>query len=239
VLAGGLGKRLRSVYSRGPKCMAPVGGRLFLEYLLLLLRSAGIREVIMCVGYKRSQLESWLGNGSRWGVNLTFSVERTLLGTGGALKLAEDLITSDCFFVLNGDSFLDVDLQGMYRHHMAHRALATVAIVSQPRSARYGTVEIAANGKITSFHEKSSEAQLANTPAQLINGGIYLFQRQFLDLIPRSQVVSLEQEIFPRIVPAGLCGFVTNSYFIDIGVPQDFERAQTELPKRFRYDYTS
>src|ERR1700741_676724 len=238
VLAGGLGTRLQSSYNFGPKCMAPIGGHFFLEYLLFWLRSAGIRKLIMCVGHKRSQIESWLDDGSRWGVVVTYSREESLLGTGGALKLAEHLITDDCFFVLNGDSFLDVDLAEMFCFHDGHKSLATMAVVSQPLSARYGVVEMATDQKITAFGEPSFDMQGAHGGEQVINGGVYLFERDVLNMIPADKNVSLEKEIFPSLVNAGLYGFITSGYFIDIGVPIDFERAQTELPKRFLYDHT-
>ncbi len=95
VLAGGLGKRLRSVYRAGPKCMVPVGGRRFLEYLLLWLRTAGFRDAILCAGYKELQLKHWLGDGSRFGVHARYSVETAPLGTGGALKHAQTLISTE------------------------------------------------------------------------------------------------------------------------------------------------
>lgn len=233
VLAGGLGTRLRSAYNSGPKCMAPVGGRVFFEYPLLWLRSAGIQNLVFCVGYKRSQIESWLGDGSRWGVTVTYSVEEALLGTGGALKLAEPFIIGECFFVLNGDSFLAVDLAKLYHYHTIHNSVATIAVVRQPHSPRYGTVQLASDGRIAAFQEKQPNTQAANGSDQLINGGVYLFQRRLLELIPPARPVSLENEIFPSLVGAGLYGFVTPGYFIDIGVPADFQRAQTELPERF------
>jgi len=234
ILAGGLGTRLRSAYDRGPKCMAPVGGLPFLEYLLLWLQSAGVQELILCVGYKRSQIQNWLGEGSRLGVNVTYSGEKKLLGTAGALKHAQHLVTAESFFVLNGDSFLSVDLGEMYRYHMLRRALATVAVVQQPRSARYGTVQVDRYGRIEAFREKNSDLGLMNgNDFQLINGGVYIMQREFLELIPCDKAASLEKEVFPSLVGTTLYGFVTNSYFIDIGIPADFERAQSELPERF------
>jgi NDP-sugar pyrophosphorylase family protein len=167
-------------------------------------------------------------------VNVTYSTEKKLLGTGGALKHAQNLVTAESFLVLNGDSFLGVDLRKMYHYHMARRALATIAVVPQPQSERYGTVEVDRYGRIKAFKEKNSDIKLMREDAiQLINGGIYIFQREFLELIPSGKVASLEKEVFPRLLGSGLFGFVTNGYFIDIGVPADFKRAQSELPKRF------
>jgi NDP-sugar pyrophosphorylase family protein len=233
VLAGGLGTRLRGAYADGPKCMVPVGGRRFLEYLFLWLRSAGIREVVLCAGYKASQLRNWTGDGACWGMCVRYSAEDAPLGTAGALKQAEGLITADSFFALNGDSFLDVDLHEMYRFHMTHRALATMAVVHQQQASRYGIVEMNQQGEIVAFHGKHARAQDDPQAARLINGGVYLFRRKLLDLIPSGRAVSLEQEVFPSLTGTNLRGFVTSTYFIDIGIPDDLERAQSELPRRF------
>lgn len=239
ILAGGLGKRLRAAFDTGPKSMAPVGDRRFLEYLLVWLRSAGMRDLILCVGYRKNQIQSWLRDGSDWGLRIRYSEEKRLLGTGGALKQAEEMLSTQDCLVVNGDSFLDVDLREMYRFHQRHNALATIAIARVRNSARYGTVQLDHTEKIVAFQEKRENVKtkghsLSPAGKQLINGGVYLFQRRFFDSIPARRAISLEREIFPRLVGGGLYGFVTRGYFIDIGVPSDFERAQTELRKRFR-----
>lgn len=241
VLAGGLGKRLRQAYGAGPKVLAPVAGRCFLEYLLLWLRDAGVRKVILCIGYKGRQLQEWLGNGGEYGFDVRYSSEATPLGTAGAIKHAERLLTTDSFFAMNGDSFLDVNLSEMYRYHSSHSAVGTLAITSQSTSERYGTVELNPKGSIIGFAEKSA-ARYGNrsaSSANLINGGVYLLRKTFLGLIPTSKPVSIEREIFPQLTDGRLQGFRTDSYFIDIGVPEDYERAQAELPRRLQYDHTS
>ena len=174
ILAGGLGTRLRPVFDRAPKCMAPVGGRFFLEYLLDWLRFFSISDLILCVGHKNSQIQNWLGDGSRWGVDVRYSIEQTLLGTGGALKLAEKMVSSELCLVVNGDSFLDVNLQEMHRFHVSRKALATMAVAKVPSSERYGKVELDAQGKVTAFVEKRPEAQtvVSSEAFQLINGGV-------------------------------------------------------------------
>jgi D-glycero-alpha-D-manno-heptose 1-phosphate guanylyltransferase len=241
VLAGGLGKRLRSTYDLGPKVLAPIAGRCFLEYILIWLRDAGIRELVLCIGYKGVELRRWLGDGSRCGLHVQYSEEESPLGTAGALKRAEELISGDSFFAMNGDSFLDVSLPEMHRYHSSHSAIATMAVTPQNNSARYGTVQMNAVGEIIGFAEKRVPGQCGhmNGDSAQINGGVYLFRRQFLELIQPGKPVSLEKEVFPRLVDGRLRGFITSSYFIDIGVPADFYRAQRELPERFPYDHTS
>ncbi len=235
VLAGGLGTRLREVFSDGPKCMAPVAGRPFLEYLLDLLRSAGIKDVTLCVGYKNDQIRAWVGDGSRWGLRVRYSVEKDLLGTAGAVRLAARLIKARSCIVLNGDSFLEVDLGEMLAFHRSHKALATLALARVPDARRYGGVRLRRDGKISAFLEKA-ETKLApassRSAPRLINGGVYVLQRRFIESIPTEKPVSLEKEIFPRMADGKLFGFVTQGFFIDIGVPTDYARAQTEFARR-------
>jgi NDP-sugar pyrophosphorylase family protein len=240
ILAGGLGTRLRPAFNGGPKSLAPIGDHFFLEYLLIWLRSAGIKELILCVGYEKDQIQNWLVDGAAWGLRVTYSVEETLLGTAGAIKHAEKLISMPYCLVVNGDSFLDVNLAEMYEFHVRHRALATLALARVPDSARYGTVQLDQLGQVIAFQEKKQNvASQDNSPPgrrgpQLINGGVYLMKKRFFDIIPPLKAISLETEIFPTLVNKNLHGFVTDGYFIDIGVPADYERAQSELPKRFR-----
>lgn len=236
VLAGGLGTRLSAIFSDGPKCLAPVGGRHFLEYLLTWLHSAGIRDLILCVGYKGDQVRRWLGNGSQWGLQVRYSVEEELRGTAGAVRLAARMVKAPTCVVLNGDSFLEVNLQEMCRFHQSKKALATIALARVRDAARYGGVRLDRNGRITTFSEKGDTLTKAvpnHRRLQLINGGVYVLQRRLLDSIPTGKPVSLEKQVFPSLVGGRLYGFVTRGFFIDIGVPADHARAQTELAERF------
>lgn len=236
VLAGGLGTRLRAVYCGGPKCMAPVGGRPFLEYILRWLGAAGIRDLVLCVGYKGAQIQKWLGDGTSWGFRVSYSVEKELCGTAGALKLAAKMVTTETCIVLNGDSFLELDLREMCRVHQATKALVTIALARVRDPSRYGAVQLDPDGKIVAFHQKSEgEAKHATVRRgyHLINGGVYLLQRRLLDSIPPGEAVSLEKQTFPGLTGGGLYGFVSPGFFIDIGVPADYRKAQAELTQRF------
>jgi NDP-sugar pyrophosphorylase family protein len=216
--------------------MAPVGGRPFLEYLLGWLHSAAITELILCVGYKRKQIQNWLGNGSQRGFRVRYSVEEELRGTAGALRLAAKMVNAPTCVALNGDSFLEVNLREMYRFHQSKRAIATIALARVRDSARYGGLQLDRKERITGFFEKG-EGLVRHPPGhggfQLISGGVYLLQRRFLSSIPAGETVSLEKETFPTLAGGRLYGFVTHGFFIDIGIPADYARAQTELPKRF------
>jgi D-glycero-alpha-D-manno-heptose 1-phosphate guanylyltransferase len=233
ILAGGLGTRLRSVFDSGPKSMAPVGGRPFLEYLLLQVSRAGFQKLLLCVGYGRQQIEEWAGNGTRWGLRINYSIEPEPRGTAGAVRLAAKLIDSEAFLVLNGDSFLAVDLAELLQTHLQSDAWATIALAKVQDSSRYGTVVLTSTGQIEAFLEKEASTLAQSAGECLVNGGIYAFNKSVLDLVPDLRAVSLEREIFPQLLPKGVKGFVSDGYFIDIGLPQDLQRAQRELPACF------
>jgi NDP-sugar pyrophosphorylase family protein len=234
VLVGGLGTRLRSAFLSGPKSMAPVANRPFLEYVLTKLRVGRITDVVLCVGYRRSQVQTHFHKGTKWGLHLRYSIEQELLGNAGAVKKAARMIDTAAPFVFNGDSFLDLDVHAMWDFHHARKALATVALVASPRAKRYGRVLTNECGEITAFRERHEDSADSDNGECLINAGTYLLSQQFIDLIPDGRPVSIETEMFPKLVGSGLYGFVTDGYFIDIGVPDDLARAQHELPMRAR-----
>jgi D-glycero-alpha-D-manno-heptose 1-phosphate guanylyltransferase len=224
ILAGGEGTRLRSVLGDNlNKPMAPIAGKPFLEYLVVRLQQHHIDQIILCIGYKADLIQSYFGNGDRWGVQLAYSRESELLGTGGAIKLAEDLIRGEEFLVLNGDSFFDVDFGELAQLHRMVGASATLALALVENAQRYGAVSLNDEHRIVSFAEKDSEAH-----AGLINGGIYVLTRKVLDMIPTSHNCSLEREVFPALLKDNLYGRPFPGYFIDIGVPADYARLQAD-----------
>ena len=229
--------RLRSAYATGPKSMAPVRGRPFLGYLLSWLQGQGVEEVILCVGYKRSQIQRFVGRGSKWGMRVKYSVEKKLLGTGGALKKAERLIPGEPLLVINGDTFIDVKLSELVRFHRKRRAVATLAAVRVAGGTRYGALSIVAGGRIKAFLEKGGRDAKGGPQKrrQLVNGGVYVFERGLLKKISARGPVSLERKVFPSLL-AKKCmyAFESDAYFLDIGVPKDLWRAQRELPERIR-----
>jgi D-glycero-alpha-D-manno-heptose 1-phosphate guanylyltransferase len=229
VLAGGLGTRLQKVFT-GPKCMAPVGGVPFLEYLLRNLRSCGIGEVVLCVGFKRSRIQHYFRAGSKYGLHIRYSIERQLRGTGGAVANARPILPDDSenVFVLNGDSFCIVDFERMHEFHRKRHALVTIALANA-KGSRYGAVVTNSSGAIVAFREKASK-EASMSGSRSINGGVYLFNKRLFDMDCMSQpTCSLERDVFPGLVGKGLYGFLTSGYFIDIGVPEDYARVQLEL----------
>jgi len=223
ILAGGLGKRLRPLLGNQPKVLARVLDKPFLEYLLLQLKRYSVNNVILAVGYCGEMIEACFGSGSDLGLHLCYSYEPEPLGTGGALKLAQNLIHSEYFLVMNGDSFFDINLKVLIRYHQKKKALATIGLAKVDDTQRYGAVELDHEGRIVRFLEKTKGGQ-----AGLINGGIYVFQREVLELIPEGRPVSLEHEIFPKLIGKGFYGLPFQAYFVDIGVPEDYLRLQAD-----------
>lgn len=225
VLVGGLGKRLRSVYADGPKALAPVAGKPFLAYLLGSLATAGLERVVLCVGYRAEQIEGWLQDGNNFGLHISYSRETEPMGTAGALGLAyQRFARGERVLGMNGDSIVQMSLPAMWDWHRKHAAVATIALVGLEDTSRYGRVETNEGGWVTSFHEKNDQ-----TTSGFINGGVYLFESSVMEEVVARRAVSLEREVLPAQISRRLLAFKTSGYFIDIGVPDDFLRAQTEL----------
>jgi D-glycero-alpha-D-manno-heptose 1-phosphate guanylyltransferase len=305
ILCGGLGLRLRSVVQDKPKCLAPIGGRPFLEWLLANLRCQGFTNILLCLGYGSDQVLEFLQRretplqrretrderqATPAGANTSCSselqvsdsgrrqaqdhrapqrigqpapqmeirhvLEQQPLGTAGALRNAASLIQENQFLAMNGDTMLDVDFQALLRSHTQRDALATMAVWRNPESAaRYGDVDVDAEGRITRFSEKRSAGlqpgtmtnvglqsgaapnaglKAGATSVSFINGGVYAFAREIFDRMPGAPAsVSLEKDIFPSLVGQRFYGFPCDGYFLDIGIPEDYQKAQTELPERF------
>jgi len=221
LLVGGLGTRLRSVLPSTPKPLASVGTKSILELLVIQLRNQGIRRIIMCTGFLAEQVESHFGDGNRWGVAIDYSREQSPLGTGGAIKLAESHLSGVSeLLVMNGDSFLEIDLRELVHFHRRHEGLASMAVLRVDDSGRYGTVEVAAGGHVIGFAEKTGVSEPG-----LVNGGIYVFNRPIFNYLPDGPA-SLERHVFPRILSQGLYALEQRGTFIDIGTPEDYARAQ-------------
>jgi NDP-sugar pyrophosphorylase family protein len=234
VLCGGLGTRLRGTVPDLPKALAPVAGQPFLDYLLTDLAAAGISDVVLCTGHGSEAIEAEYGGDAHRGMSITYSIEREPLGTAGAVKHAEREIHSNPFLLLNGDSLLEIDMEQLVVSHNACGAIATLALARVSHPERYGSVVLDANGEIREFSEKASAESVASGGGnRLINAGVYALDRSILQEIPAApRAVSFESEILPSLIGRGLFGFVCEGFFIDIGVPEDYERAQTEIPRR-------
>lgn len=224
VLCGGLGTRLAGMLGEQPKPMAPIAGRPFLEYLLAYLKRHGLREVVLCLGYRAEAIAAHFGDGGALGMRIAYSREDAPLGTGGAFRQAASLLVGDHLLAMNGDSLFDMDLADLVAYHHRQHALATIALAQVPDTSRYGSVEVDPQGRIRRFLEKR-----AGGGPGLINSGVYVFQRQVLDRIPAGRAVSLEREVFPGLMGSPFYGLpFAGRYFVDIGVPQDLLSLQAD-----------
>jgi D-glycero-D-manno-heptose 1,7-bisphosphate phosphatase len=224
ILAGGLGTRLGQITAKVPKTMLDVGGRPFLDYQLSFLRASGITDIVLCVGHLADVVEGKYGSAPPFGLRVVFSRETSPAGTGGALKIARSHL-AETFFVMNGDTILDMELGPLGAAVLEDAAvLGALALRQVPDAGAYGRVSIEA-GRIAGFAEKS-----AGGPG-LINGGVYCLRRSALDWLP-SPPCSLEKDLFPRLAAERrLAGLPCDGYFIDIGLPETLARAARELPE--------
>lgn len=221
VLAGGFGTRLRQVVSDVPKPMAPIGGRPFLEILLRSLAQKGFSRVVLSLGFMAAKITSHFG--SRFaGLDLAYVVEDAPLGTGGATRLAATACTRDHVFVFNGDTYLDLEVMPLEQQWQARRHPIVVGR-QVPDTTRYGRLVVDGD-RITSFAEKGIAG------AGLINAGCYVLATDALAPFPLNQSFSIETDyLVPEVAHATVDVFVTEGIFIDIGIPEDYARAQTLL----------
>lgn len=220
ILAGGLGTRLRAVVSDRPKVMAMVAGRPFLTRLFDQLIESGVQKVVLCTGYMAGTIRDELGDRYQ-NLELLYSVEETPLGTGGALRQACENISGDKFLVLNGDSYCHCNIADFIAGQIANSASAGMVLARVEDVARFGAVQIKADSRVESFTEKG----MRSGPGW-INAGIYLLPTSRIREISIGQFVSLEREIIPHIIADGLYGYQCTGPFIDIGVPDEYQRAQ-------------
>jgi NDP-sugar pyrophosphorylase family protein len=228
ILAGGLGSRLATVLGAIPKVLAPVEGRPFLDYQLDSLASEGLRKVVLSLGHRAELVLEQLAE-IKSPLPVETVVEACPLGTGGAIALARPTLPSDPVVVLNGDTWLEVDLTAMLATHRASPdALATLACVSVDNAGRYGSVELGSDGAVAAFIEKNGSSS-----AGLVNGGVYLLSAQLLDVLVVMPNLSLERDVLPHL-PAGTlrAHIVRDADFLDIGTPESYARAAAHLATR-------
>ena len=221
ILAGGAGTRLRPLVSEVPKPLASVCGRPFVEYLIAQVAAAGVRKVTLLTGYMADALRANLG-GESHGVALEYSVESEPLGTGGALKNAEPLLEGDAWLMLNGDSLFDISLVELVANRSTDSPV-TIALAEVSDTRRYGSVTADDDGSVIAFVEKSESAGNG-----WINAGVYVVSRSVLGSVANGRPVSFEREILPALIGRGLRAQRFGGFFIDIGIPDDYLRAQRE-----------
>lgn len=219
ILVGGQGTRLRPLTSRVPKPVLDVVDRPFLGHMLDWLAGHGITEAVLCCGFKADSVVEHLGEGEAHGIQLTYVHEPEPRGTAGALKFAEEHLR-DRFLMLNGDVLTDLDLTAQIAEHIERGATCTLGLVAVEDPSAFGLVRLNDDGSVRGFVEKPKPEEI---DTDLISAGCYVLERSVVDLIPADQNVSIEREVFPRLVGHGLYGVAhRGAYFMDLGTPERY-----------------
>ena len=219
ILAGGLGTRLSAVVRDRPKVLAQVNGRPFLDTILdALVNCNMIGRVVLAVGHMAEQIISRYGESRNYPFEINFSIEEELLGTGGGIRKALPLTTTGRVFVLNGDSFVEVNLNELLKFHDDVNAALTLTVVRVDNVGRFGRVVLDKMGRVVSFSEKFEDKEDG-----YINAGVYLIERSLFDTVNMDSPISLERELLPQFLEKGVYGFATKGKFIDIGTPESYE----------------
>jgi D-glycero-alpha-D-manno-heptose 1-phosphate guanylyltransferase len=225
ILAGGLGTRLRPVVADVPKCMAIVNGKPFIEYIIQYLISQNIEKIILSLGYKSEQIIKFVN--SKFPNSLfLFSIEKEPLGTGGAIQLALTKTSSTNIFIINGDTYFSVDLNSLASFHLSNNADCTLCLKEMQNFDRYGVVELNHKNQIVSFKEKQFYTK------GLINAGIYALNIASFKKLQLQDKFSFEKDFLEKYYQSlAFYGNKQESYFIDIGIPEDFNKAQQDFKK--------
>lgn len=225
ILAGGFGTRLRPVISDLPKPLAPVNGQPFLHYVFAYLAQYGIERIVLSVGYMSEKIEAHFGK-KYLGIEVDYAYEEEPLGTGGGIRLGMEKCRSAHVLALNGDTLFKVPLDRFFEAHLGGAPDASLALRKVEDGSRYGTIQL--DGKrIAAFREKSPEVK----GEALINGGVYLIRRKtYLGITEANKAFSIENDFFAKYADRlWLQAFPCEGYFIDIGIPEDYARAQVEF----------
>ena len=218
ILVGG--KSVKSGISKIPKCMMELQGKTILEHLFDLLKKYGIRDVILSVGHMKEKIKDHYGDGSKFGVNITYVEEDEPLGTAGPLKLAKKYL-NDSFIVTNGDELKNINIPRMFRLHKRKDALATIALTTVTDPSNYGVARLSGS-RILDFVEKPTEEEASN----LINAGFYIMEPKVTDIIPAGYSL-LEKDVFPKLAKQGkLRGFPFAGQWFDVGNVERYELAK-------------
>lgn len=230
LLVGGFGTRLMPLTKNTPKPMLTVAGLPVTEHQIAMAKAAGITEIVLATSYLSEVFTPYFGDGSKWGISIKYAVEKEPLGTGGAIRNAAQLLTSnESIVILNGDVLSSHNLSEQIRQHEAHDADVTLHLTEVDDARAFGCVPTDGNGRVTAFLEKM-DSPVTNQ----INAGCYVFNPRVLSTIPLNTVVSVERETFPQLVAekAAVYGYVENAYWLDIGTPHALLKASKDIVSR-------
>ena len=227
LLVGGFGTRLMPLTKNTPKPMLTVAGLPVTEHQIAMAKAAGIKEIVLATSYLSEIFTPYFGDGSKWGISIKYAVEKEPLGTGGAIRNAAQLLSSDeSIVILNGDVLSSHNLAEQIRQHEEHNADVTLHLTTVEDARAFGCVPTDQQGRVTAFLEK-----MENPVTNQINAGCYVFNPRVLSTIPLDTVVSVERETFPQLVAnnAAVYGYVENAYWLDIGTPRALLKASIDI----------
>jgi len=227
LLVGGFGTRLMPLTKNTPKPMLTVAGLPVTEHQIAMAKAAGIKEIVLATSYLSEIFTPYFGDGSKWGISIKYAVEKEPLGTGGAIRNAAQLLSSDeSIVILNGDVLSSHNLAEQIRQHEEHNADVTLHLTTVEDARAFGCVPTDQQGRVTAFLEK-----MENPVTNQINAGCYVFNPRVLSSIPLDTVVSVERETFPQLVAnnAAVYGYVENAYWLDIGTPRALLKASIDI----------
>jgi NDP-sugar pyrophosphorylase family protein len=244
ILAAGEGTRLRPFTLETPKVLLPIGGVPLICYTLAWLKRYDISQVVINLHHLGEKIREFLGDGSRFGLEIVYSPEEILLGTAGGVKKMEPLLSAkpkspvpnpqspvtNPFVVVYGDVLTDFNLSAMVKFHQKKKALATVAVTKVTKPSEVGVVKLKKDGRIVSFVEKPSGGA---EPGNMASGGIYILEKEVLDSIPRHGFCDFAYDIFPELIRAGFplyaYALMSADYLIDIGTPEKYRKANEDV----------
>jgi D-glycero-alpha-D-manno-heptose 1-phosphate guanylyltransferase len=225
LLAGGFGTRLKHIVNEMPKPMAPINGIPFLSFVMEQLATAGIQHVVISTGYLHEKIESFYQHSYK-NIKISYAHETEPLGTGGAIMFSLKKTSTNDILILNGDTLFKIDFKRFDSFYQKQKIMLAVALRKTDDLSRYGSVSININHKIIAFAEKNQIHK-----GGLINGGIYLLNKYWFEKLNTPKTFSFEKEILEKLYGENdFYGLPFDKYFIDIGIPQDYRRAQIELP---------
>ncbi len=227
VMAGGEGSRLRPLTIRRPKPMVPIVGKPVMEHILNLLKRHGITEIVITVQYLASNIEDYFGNGSQFGMRITYSREDVPLGTAGSVKNAEEQLTEP-FLVISGDALTDYNLKDIIEYHQEKKALATLTLAHVHNPLEYGVIITNEEGHITQFLEKPSWGEVFS---DTINTGIYVLDPAIFAYFEKDKLFDFSQELFPMMLKKGdpIYGYIASGYWCDVGNLPEYMRANADV----------
>jgi len=230
-MCGGIGTRLRPLTYTIPKPMVPVANKPVLEYTIELLRSHGIKDIIMNLHFKPKIIKNYFRNGEQWGVNITYSFERKPWGTAGGVKKAEDFFKKGTFLVMSGDGLANTNLTKLLKFHKQKAGIGTIVLKEVSARLEYGIAAVSKGGEISHFLEKPGWGEVFHGMAGGINTGIYVLEPEVLKYIPRNKEFDFAKNLFPLLLKKKkkIYGYYTTDYWCDIGNLLQYRMAHKDI----------